>query len=215
MGTARPARVQALPAALPAAPAPSVGALPPASDKYSSCLALKRTDISKQDADYRTALDKDGDGIACESNAQDGPVDLGRPAGTAASVPAVVPAAATPQSPTVVPTSASAATASAGGGTGMTCPDYAAQGVTDIASGDPRYTGSLDADSDGIACEAGGEGAATGQQLAQTGADVATLLGGAGALLAAGVGLVRVGYRRRPAQGADPAPPVDHGPAGR
>ncbi|WP_409485091.1 excalibur calcium-binding domain-containing protein [Arsenicicoccus dermatophilus] len=203
VGTARPSRVQALAAApgLPAAPAPSVGALPPVADKYSSCLALKRTDISKQDADYRKALDKDGDGIACESNAQDGPVDLGRPVGAAAApvAPVVVQAAAAPQSPTVVPTSAAAATASAGGGTGMTCPDYAAQGVTNIASGDPRYTASLDSDADGIGCEAGGEGTAPGQQLAQTGADVATLLGGAGALLAAGVGLVRVGRRRRPA----------------
>ena len=62
--------VAALPAGQPApAPAPAPVPAPPASVYYANCDAVRAagaTPIHRGDPGYRTALDRDGDGIACE-----------------------------------------------------------------------------------------------------------------------------------------------------
>lgn len=212
------AKAAAPKAAAPKAVAPKAtapkAALPADDSLHSSCTALGRTDVTKSDADYRAALDTDGDGIACESNGGDGKVTTG----TAAKPPAGItgggsgnPPATTPQTttsandtgPVNVTTTSGGLTSSAG----MSCSDLKAKGQSDLTTASPLYRTALDRDNDGIACETNGndEGTSTTttltapmtQALAYTGseADRLGILGGG--LVATGLALVLTVRHRR------------------
>lgn len=155
----------------------------PAADT-SSCTALGRTDVSRLDSDYRAALDRDNDGIACGSNGADGAVNLGGNRVNAAPQ--------TTNQATVTPGATTASTTTAGG---QSCDALRASGRSSIPSGDPLYRADLDRDGDGIACESyeGPRGSGT---LAQTGFEAPQLSALAFGTIGVGALLVRLGRRR-------------------
>mgnify|MGYP000515876140 CR=1 FL=1 len=155
----------------------------PAADT-SSCTALGRTDVSRLDSDYRAALDRDNDGIACESNGADGAVNLGGNRVNAAPQ--------TTNQATVTPGATTASTTTTGG---QSCDALRASGRSSIPSGDPLYRADLDRDGDGIACESyeGPRGSGT---LAQTGFEAPQLSALAFGTIGVGALLVRLGRRR-------------------
>ncbi|WP_156188268.1 excalibur calcium-binding domain-containing protein [Arsenicicoccus sp. oral taxon 190] len=166
----------------PNAPAPAAAPAKAPSTDVSSCVALGRTDVAEADADYRTPLDLDRDGIACESNGQDGPVARG---GTAPS-----PAPVVVNGPTV--TSSQPVTSNGS-------PTCAQLGRRNVLAADPQYHPGLDSDHDGIGCEWGkdpGTPLNPGHQLAQTGFDAPQLSALALGTIGLGGLLMRLGRRR-------------------
>ena len=158
----------------------------PAADT-SSCTALGRTDVSRLDADYRPALDRDNDGIACESSGADGAVNLGGNR-----------AAAAPQTTNQVtvtpggPTTSTSTTTTAGT---QSCDELRAAGQSSIPAGSPLYRSDLDRDGDGVACEPY-EGPRGSGALAQTGFEAPQLSALAFGTIGLGALLVRLGRRR-------------------
>ena len=166
------------------AKAPSALTRIPAADT-SSCTALGRTDVSRLDADYRPALDRDNDGIACESSGADGAVNLG--GNRVATAPQ------TTNQVTVTP-GGTTSTSTTTTGT-QSCDELRAAGQSSIPAGSPLYRGDLDRDGDGVACEPyeGPRGSGT---LAQTGFEAPQLSALAFGTIGLGALLVRLGRRR-------------------
>lgn len=168
------------------AKAPSALTRIPAADT-SSCTALGRTDVSRLDADYRPALDRDNDGIACESSGADGAVNLG--GNRVATAPQ------TTNQVTVTPGGPTTSTSTSTTTTTQSCDELRAAGQSSIPAGSPLYRGDLDRDGDGVACEPY-EGPRGSGALAQTGFEAPQLSALAFGTIGLGALLVRLGRRR-------------------
>lgn len=135
---------------------------------YSSCAAVRaagKAPLHTGDPGFRAGLDRDRDGVACESGAgssgndavigSSGSKDQGSVISPGQSSVAPQPA------PGVVPSPTQARGFAASGSEGSTggnvsypnCAAARAAGVTPLHSGDPGYASHLDRDGDGVACE--------------------------------------------------------------
>lgn len=112
----------------------------PAVPYYPSCAAVRaagKAPLYRGQPGYRSGLDGDADGVACETGS------VARPVPTTAPVRTTPPPPPAPSAPSAPPAEVYYAN----------CAAARAAGAAPLYRGDPGYRSGLDRDGDGVACE--------------------------------------------------------------